>query len=123
MDTKEYIAHIVRHYASGKSTEHTYRGDLQNIIAEFGDGVTVTNEPKHQQCGAPDYIDDTQYFDKMPRAAWAFYIGGYQPAQKWLKDRKERVLSYEDIRHYQKMIVAMTETERIMWEIDVVGII
>ncbi|MBI4979686.1 MAG: hypothetical protein HZC28_19565 [Spirochaetes bacterium] len=59
----------------------------------------------------------------MPRAAWAFYIGGYQPAQKWLKDRKERVLSYEDIRHYQKMIVAMTETERIMWEIDVVGII
>jgi len=47
-----------------------------------------------------------------------FYIGGYQPAQKWLKDRKGRVLSYEDIQHYQKIIVALTETDRLMKEID-----
>ncbi len=50
--------------------------------------------------------------------AWNFYIGGYQPAQKWLKDRKGRTLSYEDILHYQKVIVALTETERLMGEID-----
>ncbi len=64
------------------------------------------------------YINETQYFDKVPKAAWEFYIGGYQPAQKWLKDRKGRELSYEDILHYQKIIVALTETGRLMREVD-----
>jgi len=64
------------------------------------------------------YINKTQYFDNVPEIAWQFYIGGYQPAQKWLKDRKEKELSYEDIRHYQKIIVALTETDRLMKEID-----
>jgi len=58
------------------------------------------------------------YFDKVPIIAWEFFIGGYQPAQKWLKDRYGRTLSYEDILHYQKIIVALTETDRIMKEID-----
>lgn len=43
------------------------------------------------------WINETQYFDKIQVFAWEFYIGGYQPAQKWLKYRKERELSYEDI--------------------------
>ena len=64
------------------------------------------------------WINDEQYFDKVPLIAWEFYIGGYQPAQKWLKDRHSRTLSYEDIMHYQKIIVALTETDRIMKEID-----
>ncbi len=64
------------------------------------------------------YINDTQYFDLVPEVAWSFYIGGYQPAQKWLKDRKERVLGFEDILHYQKIIVALAETGRVMREID-----
>jgi predicted helicase len=64
------------------------------------------------------YINDTQYFDGIPAVAWNFYIGGYQPAQKWLKDRKNRELDFEDILHYQKIIVALTETDRIMKEID-----
>jgi predicted helicase len=64
------------------------------------------------------YINDTQYFDNVPEIAWNFYIGGYQPAQKWLKDRKERSLEFEDILHYQKIIVALTETNRLMKEID-----
>jgi hypothetical protein len=50
------------------------------------------------------------------------YKNDYQPAQKWLKDRKGRALSYEDIRHYQKIIVALTETDRIMKEIDMVDL-
>jgi hypothetical protein len=54
--------------------------------------------------------------------AWEFYIGGYQPAQKWLKDRKDRELSFEDILHYQKIIVALFETNRIMQEIDKIEI-
>jgi len=43
--------------------------------------------------------------------AWEFYIGGYQPAQKWLKDRKGRELSYDDIQHYQK-IISGTDRDR-----------
>ncbi|HPS13800.1 MAG TPA: hypothetical protein PLB87_11020, partial [Prolixibacteraceae bacterium] len=69
------------------------------------------------------YINDTQYFDNVPSLAWNFYIGGYQPAQKWLKDRKGRKLDFEDILHYQKIIVALTETDRIMKEIDQIEII
>ena len=64
------------------------------------------------------YINETQYFANVPEIAWNFYIGGYQPAQKWLKDRKGRELNHEDIFHYQKIIVALTETDRIMNEID-----
>ncbi|REG77530.1 type ISP restriction/modification enzyme [Algoriphagus antarcticus] len=69
------------------------------------------------------YINTEQYFDKVPEVAWNFYIGGYQPAQKWLKDRKGRTLEFEDILHYQKIIKALVETERVMGEIDGVGIV
>lgn len=60
------------------------------------------------------YINQTQYFGNVSEIAWNFYIGGYQPAQKWLKDRKSRTLTNEDIEHYQKIIVSLTETHRIM---------
>jgi predicted helicase len=66
------------------------------------------------------YINDSQYFDNVPLIAWQFYIGGYQPAQKWLKDRHGRQLSHDDIKHYRKMMVALVETDRIMQEIDAV---
>ena len=64
------------------------------------------------------FINAEQYFGNVPEVAWNFYIGGYQPAQKWLKDRKGRALKNADIEHYQKIIVALTETNRIMKEID-----
>ena len=63
-------------------------------------------------------INAEQYFGNVPEVAWNFYIGGYQPAQKWLKDRKGRTLTNEDIEHYQKIIVALMETDRIMKEIE-----
>ncbi|PHI18199.1 DNA methyltransferase [Lewinellaceae bacterium SD302] len=68
------------------------------------------------------WINDKQYFDKIPLVAWEFYIGGYQPAQKWLKDRKGRTLNFDDILHYQKIIVALSETDRLMKEIDKIEI-
>ena len=68
------------------------------------------------------WINHDQYFDGVPKIAWEFYIGGYQPAQKWLKDRKGRMLGFEDILHYQKIIVALTETDRLMKEIDKIEI-
>jgi len=64
------------------------------------------------------WINDKQYFDNVPQVAWEFYIGGYQPAQKWLKDRKGRALGFDDVRHYHKIIKALAETDRIMKEID-----
>jgi len=68
-------------------------------------------------------INDDQYFGNVPLKAWEFYIGGYQPAQKWLKDRRDRILSMEEIQHYQKIIVALMETGRVMGEIDGVFIL
>ncbi len=69
------------------------------------------------------WINEEQYFDNIPLIAWEFYIGGYQPAQKWLKDRQGRTLEFDDILHYQKIIVALTETDRLMKEIDKIEII
>ena len=60
------------------------------------------------------WINETQCFEGVPTEAWEFYIGGYQPAQKWLKDRKDRTLSFDDIEHYRKIISALVETKVIM---------
>ncbi len=88
--------------------------EQRNYVVENN---TITHNDTLEPMGRV-YINDTQYFENVPEVAWNFYIGGYQPAQKWLKDRKERELSYEDILHYQKIIVALSETDRIMREID-----
>ncbi len=63
------------------------------------------------------WINKTQYFGNVPELAWNFYIGGHQPAQKWLKDRKGRQLSDADLVHYQRIIKILLETDRIMKEI------
>ena len=64
------------------------------------------------------WINNTQYFGDIPLKVWEFYIGGYQPAQKWLKDRKGRQLNFDDILHYQKMIIALNDTITLMQDID-----
>ena len=69
------------------------------------------------------WINDQQYFADVPLRAWEFTIGGYQPAQKWLKYRRGRTLSFEDIRHFQKIIVALLETDRLMQEIDALNVV
>ena len=84
------------------------------------DGDNIVTKPVYKNGNV--YINDTQYFANVPEVAWNFYIGGYQPAQKWLKDRKGRELGYDDILHYQKVIVALSETDRLMKEIDKIEI-
>lgn len=64
------------------------------------------------------YINNDQYFDGVPSEVWEFRIGGYQVCEKWLKDRKGRKLINEDLTHYQKIVVALKETIRLMDEID-----
>jgi len=92
MTVSHYLDKVSQRYKTGISTEHSYRGDLQ--------------------------IFEEQYFAGVPQVAWEFYIGGYQPAQKWLKDRKGRALTFDDILHYQKVIVALLETDKLMKEIE-----
>jgi len=90
---------------------------VERYITQYPiDGDNVVIKPSYQN--GKVYINDTQYFDNVPEVAWNFYIGGYQPAQKWLKDRKDRKLEFEDILHYQKIIVALSETDRLMKEIE-----
>jgi len=67
------------------------------------------------------WLNDTQYFGEVPQIAWDFYIGGYQPAKKYLKDRKGRTLTWDEIHHYQKIIVALVETAKAMDKIDAVA--
>lgn len=64
------------------------------------------------------YINSEQYFEGVPESAWNFYIGSYQPAQKWLKDRKGMTLTFEDVKHYGNIIYVLQQTERIMRGIE-----
>ena len=83
-----------------------------------GDGDSVVEKPRFE--GGRVWINDTQSFANAPAVAWEFYIGGYQPAQKWLKDRRGRALGYDDIRHYQSILKILAETARIMETIEMV---
>ncbi len=95
---------------------------LQGSVVKYPiSGSNVIGKLKYE--AGKVYINETQYFENVPELAWNFYIGGYQPAQKWLKDRKDRALCFEDITHYQKIIFALTETHRLMQEIDKINII
>jgi predicted helicase len=88
------------------------------------DGWARFNIPGSNEVDRPHYsdgkvyINNTQYFNNIPQEAWDFYIGGYQPAQKWLKDRKGRVLDFDDVQHYRRVVWVLRETGRVMEEID-----
>ena len=83
-----------------------------------GEGSKTNGLEVGQDGSGRVHINPDQYFDAVPLIAWEFHIGGYQPAQKWLKDRKGRALSFEDVMHYQKIIKILCETDRIMKEIE-----
>lgn len=85
-----------------------------NVTFPMG-GDCVVDKPTYNNGRV--YINGTQYFDNVPQTAWNFYIGGYQPAQKYLKDRKGRVLTPDEVIHYEKILAVLLETDRIMKEI------
>lgn len=64
------------------------------------------------------WINRDQHFEGVSPQTWQFTIGGYQPAKKWLQDRKGRFLDFEDIQTYQRICAALAETPRIMQQID-----
>lgn len=83
-----------------------------------GSGVVekVSYDEKTQRVS----INKTQYFEGVPPEVWNFHIGGYQVCDKWLKDRQKvrRKLTVDETQHYQKVVVALKETIRLMGEIN-----
>lgn len=63
-------------------------------------------------------INRGQYFEGIEPETWEMHIGGYQPLDKWLKDRKGRTLTFDEIQHYTRVVIALRETRRLMAEID-----
>jgi len=100
--------HLMEPSAVGVSL-YPFDGDGDNLVDIVG---------KNSYRGGKVWINKNQYFSDVPEVAWDFYIGGYQPAQKWLKDRKGRALTFDDVRHYQRIIKVLAETDRIMSEIN-----
>ncbi len=94
---------------------------LAELITTFdqeGDDEVARGYPKYTQKGGRVHINKTQYFGEVTQDIWDFHIGGYQVLQKWLKDRRGRKLSLDEREHYQKIVVALSETIRIMSKID-----
>jgi len=97
---------------------------LENVEPQKGTadypipGNDEVEKIQYDKDAAKVFINKKQFFDHVPQEAWEFYIGGYQVAQKWLKDRKGQVLSYDDTLHYRKIIRVLAETAKIMGEID-----
>jgi len=103
---------------------------------KLDDPITTYTGPRNPEVGRIGWSDDSVWLDAaatkkdraatpgtigfrgVPEAVWDFHIGGYQVCGKWLKDRKGRRLSEDDLAHYQKIVVALAETIRLMKEID-----
>jgi len=120
-DAKEFrrLAKLGAELRSLHLMEHSA---LDKPIAKYQhEGSNILEKPRW----APDdngvlgcvWINADQYFDKVPLSAWEFYIGGYQPAQKWLKDRRGRALSFDDVEHYQRIITVLKMTYDIQKDI------
>jgi len=81
-------------------------------------GSNLVEAVRYDEADARVHINKTQYFGGIAPALYEFQVGGYQVMNKWLKDRKGRTLSYDDIQHYQRVAAALTHTMRLMQEID-----
>jgi hypothetical protein len=103
-----------------------------------GDNVVEPGHPRYLAVGEPEpgtgkplpqgrvYISKDnpktgkrgQYLEGVPAEVWEFQVGGYQVCEKWLKDRRGRNLTNADLEHYERIVIALKETIRLMAEID-----
>jgi hypothetical protein len=83
-----------------------------------GEGTGAVEKPRYEAATQRVYFNASQYVEPVAPEVWAFPIGGYQPAQKWLKDRQGRTLTYEEMRHYQRLLAALASTAHLMREWD-----
>jgi predicted helicase len=106
-------------YASWNSKAMSGRSPLRNPIVAIGgrsDAQVATGYPRWVD--GKVYISPSRWFEEVPDKVWNFYVGGFRVCEKWLKDRRGRTLSDQDILHYQRIVVALNETIRLMAEID-----
>ena len=96
------------------------KGDEAPAFPKVGDNRVerVLYAPPSNGVSGRVFINRDQYFEGVTPETWGFTIGGYRPAEKWLKDRKGRVLSDDDIDHYRQITAALVDTEHLMDEID-----
>jgi len=103
---------------------HLLRSDeLDPPISKFegsGDGIVKTGKKglRHDPKTERVYINGTQYFEGVPPEVWEYQIGGYQVCHKWLKDRKDRRLSLDEIKTYCRVVTALLKTIEVQEEID-----
>lgn len=101
--------HLMEKHAS-KITSYPVAGD--NAVEK------VRYQDPHAGKKGQIWINSTQYFEGVPKDVWEFHVGGYQVCDKWLKDRKGRQLTYDDLTHYQHVVAALSETIQLMAKID-----
>jgi len=105
------VDQFITAYSGGPSPEITR-------VGWSGDTVWLDAGKTSAREGHIATVSGTAGVKGVPRAVWDFHIGGYQVCHKWLSDREGRRLSGHDIAHYQRVVVALAETIRIMKEID-----
>ena len=115
--SKEELFYLAKKGESLRKLHLMKSSELSNIVTKYpiaGENLVEKIEYKNGNV----YINKDQYFEAVPEVAWNFYIGGYQPLQKYLKDRKGKNLSAQEIMHYQRIVVALLETAKIMEELN-----
>jgi len=93
-------------------------GGLQTRFPAPGDNRVAKGYPKFDAARQRVHINKSQYFEGVPPALWQHMVGGYPVLKKWLQDRRERSLDADEIRHYQGIVRALGETQRLMRAID-----
>ena len=92
---------------------------LGTLITTFPvPGTNVVEKVRYDEGNRRVYINTQQYFEGIPPEVWSFQVGGYQVCDKWLKDRRGRKLTHDDTQHYQRIVVALAATMRLMRDIE-----
>jgi predicted helicase len=92
---------------------------LDELFTEFPvRGDCVVEKVQYTDNDERVWINVRQYFGGVPKEVWEFHVGGYQVCEKWLKDRKGRALTHDEIEHYQRTVSALAETRSLMAQID-----
>ena len=104
---------------------HTLQGDFESLVDFDTPGSNIVEQiafvPANKEAGIRRdrvQINSGQYFEGISHAVWQMRIGGYQVCEKWLKDRKGRALTHDEIEHYQRTVSALAETRTLMAQID-----
>ncbi|EQD60549.1 adenine-specific DNA methyltransferase, partial [mine drainage metagenome] len=101
---------------------HTMQRTLPHLTRYPVAGSNVVDKVRYAEpsgaAGGRVYVNAEQYFDGVPPAVWESHIGGYRVAEKWLKDRRGRALSYDDLTHYQNVVAALARTLELQAGID-----